>query len=415
MKNQYVQLFQQLITQYERTILQFILCDEKGDVLLSSNNFIKLSAQNNLFKVFEPLAGLQESVAQLQKTPLQIPRVEVAIPSMQGIYDFKIIKHIHQKEVLLFVCILDNTAHNHYLQTVQQERNEAVISKELTDLKLQNETLKEEVAQRTKEILQQKNHLERQKKRIDASLKYAKGIQESLLPDDTLLYNDFFDAFVLYQPKEVVSGDFYWIYPTQDVYYIVVADCTGHGVPAAMLSIVGNLYLSEIIKRNIQDPAMILTQLDQRVRKLFSNIHSQVQIKDGMDLTLVKIDTAQRTFTLASARREVVYLNREELFVLEGSRRSVNGQFSHKKGDFINQTLLYEPDDLLYLFTDGYADQFGGKANRKFMKGSFRQLLQKVAHLPLHQQKYNLLKTLDDWKQEKEQTDDILIMGIHFK
>jgi serine phosphatase RsbU (regulator of sigma subunit) len=404
----YANLFQQLIGKYEAKVIQYLLCNSSGDLLLSNNSLIRLQARigENLFRLFPVLEGLREEIMALSKERNQIflPRIETNSPELKGIYDYTIEKIFFRDKNYLFVVIHDNTLHNHYWTQVQQERNDAIIAKEVAELKVYTEQLQGEVEKRTQE-LSEKNQ------RIQESIEYSKVIQKSILPEEHLLQNTYFEAFVLYQPKDIVSGDFYWLSEAgSEGCYIAVADCTGHGVPAAMLSVAGSLFLNEIVQSSeILSPAAILEALDQKVRKLFTHAHQS--LSDGMEIGLLQLDYTRQTLSFAGARNKLIYFNQGEMFAFEGNRRAINGISASQK-PFKNHYIPFEQGDMFYLYSDGYPDQFGGEKGQKFLQKNFIQCLKNIQHLPLYQQKYLLLKNFDTWKGAAEQTDDVLVLGL---
>lgn len=408
--NMYANLFQQLIGKYEAKVIQYLLCNSGGDLLLSNNSLIRLQARigENLFRLFPALEGIREEILALSKERSQIflPRVESNSPDLKGIYDYTIEKIFFREKTYLFVVIHDNTLHNHYWTQVQQERNDAVIAKEVAELKTYTEVLQAEVEKRTRE-LSEKNQ------RIQESIEYSKVIQKSILPEEQFLKNDHFEAFALYQPKDIVSGDFYWLSEQgSEAFYIAVADCTGHGVPAAMLSVAGSLFLNEIAQSGeALPPATILEALDQKVRKLFTHQHPQQSLSDGMEIGLLYLDYTRQTLSFAGAHNKLIYFNHGEMFQFEGNRRAINGISASNK-PFKNHYIPFEKGDIFYLYSDGYPDQFGGDKGQKYLQKNFIQYLRNIQHLPLYQQKYLLLKNFDTWKGQAEQTDDVLVLGL---
>ncbi len=408
--NMYANLFQQLIGKYEAKIIQYLLCNSGGDLLVSNNSLIRLQSRigENLFNLFPALEALRDDILALSKERSQIflPRVETNSPDLKGIYDYTIEKIFFRDKPYLFVVIHDNTLHNHYWTHVQQERNDAVIAKELSDLKLYTEVLQEEVQKRTQE-LSEKNQ------RIQESIEYSKLIQQSILPEEPLFKNPYFETFVLYQPKDIVSGDFYWFSErSSHSFYLAVADCTGHGVPAAMLSVAGSLFLNEIVQSaDLQQPAAILEALDLKVRQLFTHRYPHQSLSDGMEIGLLYFDHPSQTLSFSGARNKLIYFNQGEMFEFEGNRRAINGISASNK-PFENHYIPFEQGDMFYLYSDGYPDQFGGENGQKYLQKNFIQYLRQIQQLPLYQQKYLLLKNFDTWKAHFEQTDDVLVLGM---
>jgi serine phosphatase RsbU (regulator of sigma subunit) len=266
------------------------------------------------------------------------------------------------------------------------------------------------------EIEIQKKELESQKEDIIASIQYAKKIQQAVLPHEEIVSRGIPLSFFLYKPRDIVSGDFYWFHELdRDNYILAVADCTGHGVPGAFMTVIGSNLLTQIVKDNgITSPANILAQLDLRINETLKQDHARYsEVQDGMDLSIIHVNKGKREFIYTSAKRTAFLLRNGSIQELKGSKFSIGGMRSGTK-TFEEITVQYQDDDLLYLFTDGYIDQFGGPENKKFMIKRFRELVQKISKLPMPDQKQQLNSTIQDWIRTNEQTDDILVCGIRF-
>jgi serine phosphatase RsbU (regulator of sigma subunit) len=265
------------------------------------------------------------------------------------------------------------------------------------------------------EIEEKSKELELHKKDILSSIHYAKRIQYAVLPDEQLIYKTIPNAFIFYKPKDIVSGDFFWFQKIDIANYILVcADCTGHGVPGAFMTVIGNSLLNMIILENkITNPSQILIELDKRmIATLNSEKSTQDFVQDGMDLSLLKVNALTKEFVFTSAKHQAIFIRNTEIQQLIGSKNSIGGNIANKKFDEI--TISYQPKDKLYLFTDGYLDQFGGTQNKKFMIKRFRELLVEVHLLPMQEQKQEIEKNMRTWIGTHEQTDDITVIGIEF-
>ena len=327
-------------------------------------------------------------------------------------------------EILLFSLALVDRV-NYY-----RKENERIIRE-------QNEYLEHQVTQRTKEIEQQKEeilaqaqtledsnqHLTQAHTKIQSSIQYAKRIQLALLPMQKLLAKKDLGFFIIYKPRDIVSGDFYWFAEVEgkNQLIVAVADCTGHGVPGAFMTIMGTNLLNQIVKENhTTSPSAILEELDKQVMTALGVRTNKAQrgkskhkVQDGMDLALCLIDFDEKKVTFAGAKRPLYYFQNHELQVIKGSKYPI-GSSQYQSKNFEETCLNYEKGDALYLFSDGYADQFGGKANTKFMVKKFKDELQLIEYSPMPDQKEYLEHTLETWKGPEKQTDDILVMGIRF-
>ncbi len=280
------------------------------------------------------------------------------------------------------------------------------------NLRKANQVLKEkEVA--AKEIARQREELAIKNKNITDSIRYAQKIQEAMLPSTYFFKRLFPESFVILKPKDIVSGDFYWVTEKAGKVFIVSADCTGHGVPGALMSIVGFEILDRIINdQEIFEPAEILNILNKGVEATFSRSDDDITVKDGMDLGLCMIDKTERKLEFAGAFSSLYLIRDNKLTEIRGDRYSI-GLNANETGDpFTNHFLDIEEDDRMYLFTDGYADQFGGPKGKKFMYRRFRHLLLTVHKVAMAEQKRFLEETLDVWMGDLEQVDDIQVIGI---
>ncbi|MBN8702170.1 MAG: SpoIIE family protein phosphatase [Bacteroidetes bacterium] len=250
---------------------------------------------------------------------------------------------------------------------------------------------------------------------IISSISYAQQIQNAVLPFQHTIDAIIPNSFILYKPRGIVSGDFYWLHEiNKDNYIIVCADCTGHGVPGAFMTFIGNNSLSQIVvEGKTTEPVQILTELDKKITATLKQEKATLAlVQDGMDLSLLKVNKETKEFIFTSAKRSAILIrNTGELQELKGSKFSLGGIHVAEKL-FYEQQIKYKEGDMIYLFTDGYIDQFGVKSDKKFMIKRFRELLSTIYHLPLNEQRQKLEFVIEQWKGNIQQTDDILVMGI---
>ncbi len=270
-------------------------------------------------------------------------------------------------------------------------------------------------------ISKQKEIVEHKNKEILDSITYAKYIQNALLPSDKTIAESGLNCFILFKPKDIVSGDFYWMhsYPASPITaaetYIAAVDCTGHGVPGALVSVVGNNGLNRCVKEfGIHDTGKILDKLSELVEETFEK--SVDELKDGMDISLLKI-TAHKTDSIAKVQWSgannplwILKKNTGKVEEIKADKQPI-GKFMDRKL-FTSHQLELGKGDRVFLFTDGYADQFGGPAGKKFKYKQFEEILLATNKLSLADQKISLEKAFHDWKQELEQVDDICLIGI---
>jgi serine phosphatase RsbU (regulator of sigma subunit) len=298
--------------------------------------------------------------------------------------------------------------------------------------------LEDKVKERTAEILQQKEEIEGQRdqieeqrdkvikvnesleaayikieegnKRITDSIRYAKRIQTAILPSREYLDSVVEKHFVLYKPKDIVSGDFYWASEKNGVSIIAAADCTGHGVPGAFMSMIGNTILNKVVNENgIKKPSDILFELRDGIIKSFNSSEN----KDGMDISIISYDRDNRVLEFAGANNPMYLIREGKLDVIKGDKQPV-GHFLGKEAPFTNHTIHILPGDTIYIFSDGYQDQFGGEKDMKFMVGRYKKLLLEHHQKESNEQCQILDDTIEDWMAETKQIDDILVIGISF-
>ncbi|MBX7180828.1 MAG: SpoIIE family protein phosphatase [Bacteroidia bacterium] len=262
-----------------------------------------------------------------------------------------------------------------------------------------------------KEIETQKEEIEQKNKNITESIEYARNIQEGILPD-LRQFQIFKESFVLYRPKDIIGGDFYWLANKGSLSILAVADCTGHGVPGALMSMIGHNLLNQAVnEKELVDPGEILYFLHEGIHRIFNQNRANRRTYDGMDISLITIDRATKNLFYAGAMRPMYYVRQGELNRLDPNKNPIGG-IEGEEAVFSTQVLAYLADDTFYLFSDGYADQFGGPNGRKFMMKRFKETLLEVAQYPLTRQMELLEHELNDWKGFLEQVDDILIIGI---
>jgi serine phosphatase RsbU (regulator of sigma subunit)/HAMP domain-containing protein len=284
------------------------------------------------------------------------------------------------------------------------------------DLFSYRNSMEERVAEQTQALIQEKNKSENQLAEIErlyadlkSSINYAKRLQDSILPSASYIQKLFPQHFILFMPKDAVSGDFYWIQEQGNKTLFAAADCTGHGVPGAFMSLIAHNALNHVTKVYTK-PGQILNQVN-RIASTAFNSEQDEKIKDGMDIALCSLDRTNLTLEFSGAQNPIYIIRNRELIVLEGEKRSI-GIESKEHHLFASQTFQCQPDDMLYLFSDGLADQFGGPNNKKFMRKQLNEILLNIAHENCTSQRKKIEDTLLNWKGQEEQTDDILLIGI---
>jgi serine phosphatase RsbU (regulator of sigma subunit) len=269
-----------------------------------------------------------------------------------------------------------------------------------------------ELEQFNVEVNRQKEIVEEKNKEITDSINYARRIQQNILTSDAYFKKYTNDFFILFKPKDIVSGDFYWALNHGDNFLLMTADCTGHGVPGAMMSMMGINFLNEIVNETkISEPADILNQLRSDIIKALNPEGSTEETKDGMDCCLCSFDFKNRKLRYSNANNRFYIIRNGRLIISETNKMPVGaGHAIHQK--FQGHECDLQEEDLVITLTDGYADQFGGPKGKKFKYKPLEQLLESKAHLPLEHVKIALEEAFDQWKGMNEQVDDVCIIGI---
>lgn len=265
------------------------------------------------------------------------------------------------------------------------------------------------------DLMKQKDEIELKNKDIEESLQYAKRIQRTILPSKKDMDEVLEDYFVLYKPKDIVSGDFYWFTKTVDKAFVAVVDCTGHGVPGAFMSLIGYTILNQIVKgENIIQPGLILTELHRHIRQTLKQDSEGSSSKDGMDVSILVFDRYSEKAEYSGAFRPLYLWNGSDLKIIEGDKMSIGGEQLEEERIFTNHEFEIEPEHILYMFSDGIVDQFGGPAEKKFSTKRLRDII-----VQNHKESMSVQKALfnlewKEWKGDGPQTDDVTMIGIKF-
>ncbi len=280
-------------------------------------------------------------------------------------------------------------------------------------------SLEKKVQERTEEVVRQKEEIEHKNseleilyKQVTDSILYAKRIQEAILPPENIIKSLVPKSFVLFKPKDIVSGDFYWFDKKGKNIYFSAVDCTGHGVPGAFMSLVGHNILKDIvINTKLDKPGEMLNRMRDDVVKTLHADTDENRAKDGMDMTLCSINYDTLELQYAAAYNPLYIIRNGELKEYPANKFPI-GAFIGEKKSFDNHSIQLEKGDIIYVFSDGYADQFGGEKGKKFMVGNFRKLLLKISASPIEEQKHLLDEAMKQWQGSHEQVDDVLIIGV---
>ncbi len=357
---------------------------------------------------FDKYSGLKDSLFNSDFTA-QISEMEQKYQSVEKQKEIEILKQsenikdlqLKQKNITIYAGIVLGAVLLFFI---------FFIYRSLQQKKKTNELL----ANQNEEITRQKFIIEEKNKDIIDSLNYAQRLQENILPPDGFVQKLFPESFVFYKPKDIVSGDFYWVEPNGDDVFIAAVDCTGHGVPGAIMSIVGNNLLHKIVKEEkITSCEKILDSLVVNLVKYLRQEAGNERISnDGMDVALCKVNLKTGKTQYAGAFNPILVISQSGVSEYKADKFSI-GRHTYEAGyRFKETTFTLEKGSMLYLFSDGFADQFGGVKGKKFMRKNFYALLKEISSLPASVQKERLQTTFYDWKQNITQVDDICVLGV---
>jgi ligand-binding sensor domain-containing protein/serine phosphatase RsbU (regulator of sigma subunit) len=272
--------------------------------------------------------------------------------------------------------------------------------------------LEHKVDQRTTEVMMQKEIVETQNKEIRDSILYAKRIQEAILPAQEEIHRALPDSFILFKPRDIVSGDFYWFSEKNNKVIIAVADCTGHGVPGAFMSMIGNTLLNEIVnEKEVILPHLILFHLRENIMKSLKQTGAEGENKDGMDIALCVYDKEKMELEFAGANNPLYRISGGELIEIKGDKQPI-GVYKGDTKPFTSHKVTLTSGDCIYIASDGYADQFGGHNGKKFKYKQMKELLLSLSNQPMAEQKKSLDKGIEAWRGVLDQVDDILVIGF---
>jgi sigma-B regulation protein RsbU (phosphoserine phosphatase) len=366
--------------------------------------------QNEGMMVEFALDGMS-ALSWLEKKNFDLILLDVMMPGMDG---YEVCSHIKKNHVFSKIPIIFITANTDSESIIKGFETGAIDyitkpfiqSELLVRVKTQIEIKKsrDEIAKNLKEI-EYKNKL------ITYSIQYAKTIQIAVLKASQSGLIFLPEHFCLFLPKDIVSGDFYWFHRIDNKLLAGVFDCTGHGIPGAFMSILGVTLLNEtVIREKIDKPHLILTRLREKIIEALGQKGIYPEVKDGMDGSIISYDRKSKTLVYSGAFNPMYLIRDNKVIEFKGDRMTLS--FQDNNADFSHQEIKTRPDDLIYLSTDGYTDQFGGEEEKKFRRAQFREVLLKNHKNTLAVQKEMLLDTYNRWKGNGDQVDDITVVGL---
>jgi CheY-like chemotaxis protein len=383
-----------------------LIVDDNPKNLQILGNYLR----NEGFKIEFALDG-KSALDWIGRTEFDLILLDIMMPGMDGFEVCKILKSDPDKQKIPVIFLtakvdtesivngFDLGAVDYVIKPFNQKE---LIARVKTQIEIKRG--RDEIAGNLKEI-EYKNKL------IKYSIQYAHTIQAAVLKA-SVNGSDFFpEQFCLILPKDIVSGDFYWSHKINDKVLVGVFDCTGHGIPGAFMSMLGVTLLNEtVIREKITEPHLILNRLREKIIEALGQKGVISEVKDGMDGSIISYDIKSKTLVYSGAFNPMYLIRDNKLIEFKGDRMTLSYQDNIL--DFSHQEIKTEPNDLVYLFTDGFVDQFGGQEEKKFLRDQFRQVLLKIHKNPLAVQKEMLLDTYNFWKGNGEQVDDITVVGL---
>jgi serine phosphatase RsbU (regulator of sigma subunit) len=308
-------------------------------------------------------------------------------------------ENVKQKEEIerlkIFLAELETT-NNHLVSATWRERE-----------------MKKQLTKTLGELNATQKLVEEQHRRINESINYAQRIQKSINVSEDELKNTFPESFIIYKPKDSISGDFPWFYKHENFVWVAAVDCTGHGVPGAMLSMIGNLLLHDIVNNDeIMNPAEILNQLHLSIIKTLRQDTTGANSSDGMDIAICRFDIDTKELLFAGSHRPLLLNKHGEITVIPGDKFPIGGMNYKNRSDYSNHSFMLSEGDYFMLFSDGYCDQFGGSNNKRITNKGMKQLLEETTFKDMQQMREKIDSFYIEWKGNNTQIDDIVIIGI---
>ena len=329
-----------------------------------------------------------------------------SLPNFSGMEAYRIVKKSHN--AIPFILVTGTVTENILTEYAKEGIDDYILKNNLLRLPSAIERV---INKKKIELLSKK--LEVALKDITDSIHYAKTIQNAMLPDSIMLSNNFPESFILYKPKDILSGDFYWFKSDENTFFMAAVDCTGHGIPGALLSMIGIEKLNSIV-HTTKNTSEILEKLNESIEIDLCQSTLYEHSQDGMDIALCSFHKDTKTINFAGANRPlwIIRKGQNEIEEIKGTKKAIGGINTMINPNFENNKIQLEQGDTFFLFSDGFADQFGGENNKKITTNRLKKLLVNVQNETMEQQEKQISNYLENWKSGTEQTDDILVIGI---
>lgn len=391
-------------------------------IIVLSRQEKEISIQNQLISRQQAeVAGQKEildrQTANIETQDLKIKEQQAKMSAQENIL-IEQLKAIEKQKLLLYFAIialilvsgLGYFIYRAYRIKIKANRILAEKNIQISRQKDEIEKQRDEIRQQKEIAEKQRDHIAYQKKHITDSIEYARKIQTALLPSLELFSSDL-DHFVLYKPRDIVSGDFYWVTRINGQQIIIVADCTGHGVPGAFMSMLGVSLINEIVNnKGIVQPDQIMNTLRDNVIISLKQKEIKSEIKDGMDMCICKFDLNNQILDFAGANNPLYLFQDGELIEVKGNNMPV--AIHEHMAPFTNHRFELKKGDTFYIFSDGYVDQFGGSNLKKYLSKNFKNTLLEMQSMPMYQQGVRLNNIFEDWRRDVEQIDDVTVIGV---
>ena len=333
------------------------------------------------------------------------------LPQFTGTEAFSLLKK--EKKSIPFILITGTVSEKLLIEYSKQGIDDYLLKENLLRMPaaIENVITKKKIERLNSELVETNSKLEKAYSDIRDSINYAKIIQRAMLPDEAFLEKYFPGSFVFFKPKDILSGDFFWSFKQGDTLYVAVADATGHGVPGALLAMMGNNLLNEIVNSgHLLSPAEILTRINKKVQHLLKSTITSLQ--DGMDIALCSIHLKTLFFQYCGANRPLIIERKQSIIKLNSSKKSIGGS-SLSERHFENQTIQLESKDSIFMYSDGFVDQFSSITSKKLTNKRLIELIISSSTRPHEYQKDFFKDYFYEWMGDEEQTDDVLLMKIH--
>jgi phosphoserine phosphatase RsbU/P len=391
--------------------------NEKAKVLVVDDNLKNVQVlggflQNEGFEVEFALEG-RSALDWISREKFDLVLLDVMMPEMDGYEVCAIVKANPEHSDLPIIFITAKTDHESIIKGFETGAVDYITKPFIKSELLARVKTHIEIKKSRDRLAAYLKVIEDKSKSITASIEYAKNIQDALLKTSEALHEVLPDHFILFLPKDIVSGDFYWVTTLDNLVVIAVMDCTGHGVPGALMSTLGVAFLNEaVLGERIVRPDLILESIRRKLIDSLGQKGYLGTIKDAIEGSVICFDIMMRQIHYSASFNPLLLVHNGEMKEVKADRAPIGYYDLHIP--FTNNTINLEEGDIIYLFSDGFIDQFGGQASKRFMLRRFKELLMTNHQISMVEQKEILLSTLNEWKNEQEQTDDILVMGIKF-